>query len=244
MDSSVSPSPSSANQFTNQASLPCDECKTLRKKCCKSFPSCSRCLRRNVLCIYRTSALAEIALSANNSAALSLLDNSMATESTQSIQMRQMAERLAAAEAALSAAQKEISELKAPAPTHSPSPAIELTTTSALTIEDPDCMPSIGDWVLVHGYLTRKLFHIPILDSRRFINNFFNEPPALRLIMCSIAAHNHSPKLPHSIVMNYYQRARRVINRTELKTSLPNLQALFLHSEFLLGEFVINCFNP
>ncbi|KAI9352601.1 hypothetical protein BDR26DRAFT_196118 [Obelidium mucronatum] len=103
------------------------------------------------------------------------------------------------------------------------------------TLEDPDLMPSIEDWLLVWRVSTQHGTVRPIhfsFDGEAFLKSFFFMPPVLRLTMCAVTAYYAG--LPEDSIFNYYQRAKKAFLRIEQsKPTYQTIQSLF--NIFLFG---------
>ncbi|ORY45676.1 hypothetical protein BCR33DRAFT_716322 [Rhizoclosmatium globosum] len=107
-------------------------------------------------------------------------------------------------------------------------------------------VPSTEDWGLAYRYLTRNGTTLPSnfnLDADSFIQHFFEQPAALWLSVCAIAALKvESPVIPENIAIGYFTRAREAvaIALTE-KPCVEIVQACSLLHEFafLKGQPVI-----
>ncbi|KAI9343998.1 hypothetical protein BDR26DRAFT_225004 [Obelidium mucronatum] len=98
------------------------------------------------------------------------------------------------------------------------------------SIQDPELIPTTNDWILVYSFFTANERSGQIrmsIDVRNFINNFYHEPPALRLTLCAIAAHYSKSPLPESVSLSYYQRARKALFRAADHPSVKTAQAFY-----------------
>ncbi|KAI8828195.1 hypothetical protein BJ741DRAFT_627014 [Chytriomyces cf. hyalinus JEL632] len=237
---------SGVSDSTQLSSHPCNDCKSLRKKCDRTLPSCSRCIKRRYPCVYRT--LAAVSSPVPNSSALartfspisSATHSPSATAHTDSHlahQVKVLSDRLTAMEnkfgVLLDAQQLHASQ-------ETPSPAQVFEQVFGQQLEDPDLLPSMGDWVIVYQYLrdeeTAESSAYLFIEKQSFLSTFFSQPPALRLTFCAIASHLQEPLLPPKVTQEFYRRAQKAIQRCFHKPDFKTLQALLLLSSFALSN--------
>ncbi|KAJ3137642.1 hypothetical protein HK100_000554 [Physocladia obscura] len=142
--------------------------------------------------------------------------------------MQAMSNRLQKVEAELSQANETLVRLKK-------NSSNEIIVSQQSTIEDPDMMPSIGDWVVVFQYFRQPNLLGQLLNLRLLLEHFFTENQSLRLIVCALTAYLQTPSLPAKVCVAYYSRARKSINRHGNIVSLKHVQVFMLHSLFLLA---------
>ncbi|KAI9333113.1 hypothetical protein BDR26DRAFT_937640 [Obelidium mucronatum] len=98
---------------------------------------------------------------------------------------------------------------------------------SSWVIEDPDLMPTLEDWLLVQKQ-SRIFF---AYDGDEFLNGFFTQPAAWRLIHCATNA--YMKKLPEDIQLSYFKRAHKaVIHSMNETASYKSVQTLYFLSTF------------
>ncbi|ORY44869.1 hypothetical protein BCR33DRAFT_784924 [Rhizoclosmatium globosum] len=103
------------------------------------------------------------------------------------------------------------------------------------TVEDPDLMPTVFDWQLVHNDLTKNGTALPIsfsLDGDSFLRTFFSQPAALRLTRCAMAAYTAIPPLAETVALSYYKRARKAVLQAIDKPTLQNVMAFYFINLF------------
>ncbi|KAI9324987.1 hypothetical protein BDR26DRAFT_880215 [Obelidium mucronatum] len=79
-------------------------------------------------------------------------------------------------------------------------------------LEDPDLMPTFDDWLLVQRVNTSNGTRRPLCfsyDGAQFLDSFFHQPAAWRLIHCATCAYESG--LPEDIQLSYFRRARKAV---------------------------------
>ncbi|KAJ3231992.1 Tetratricopeptide repeat protein 14 [Chytriomyces hyalinus] len=115
------------------------------------------------------------------------------------------------------------------------SPQLDLETPISignLSVEDPDMMPTMQDWVIVYNYLRsggQSLW--AMIDPVKFLQSFLSEPPFLRYAVCAVAAHQRLPKVSSRVSLAYFNRAKQAVKRRS-DVSIKMIQALFCLSSF------------
>ncbi|KAI8832115.1 hypothetical protein BJ741DRAFT_615374 [Chytriomyces cf. hyalinus JEL632] len=101
-----------------------------------------------------------------------------------------------------------------------------------LSVEDPDMMPTMQDWVVVYNYLRsggQSLW--AMIDPVKFLQSFLSEPPFLRYAVCAVAAHQRLPKVSGRVSLAYFNRAKQAVKKRS-DVSIKMIQALFCLSSF------------
>ncbi|KAJ3227047.1 hypothetical protein HDU78_010112 [Chytriomyces hyalinus] len=90
---------------------------------------------------------------------------------------------------------------------------------------DPDLAPSYKDYALL---VAHPAANGGFIDWDAFMENFFLEPPPLRLVFCAHSAQMYQSDLNLSEmeVLGYYRRARKAVQQNLDKPSLRMVQAL------------------
>ncbi|KAI9325231.1 hypothetical protein BDR26DRAFT_925249 [Obelidium mucronatum] len=187
--------------------LPCLRCRSQRKRCTLERPSCGRCAKSSHPCKYP---------STKTGLPVMIMPAAPYLSPSYSPPRASLLDRLAASpllfEDSISAS--------------SPTP----------TIEDPDMMPSLDDWLLLHSYIYRDGKAVPdhYANFRKLVDNFFTSHPAIRLTMCAMAAVHKRDKglLTERICMSYYNRARKGVLRSLDKPCLSTVQAFYFINSF------------
>ncbi|ORY44950.1 hypothetical protein BCR33DRAFT_850428 [Rhizoclosmatium globosum] len=101
------------------------------------------------------------------------------------------------------------------------------------TIEDPDLMPTMNDYLLVYRWLTnegRKPPNVQNMDADYFLGTFFTQSALSRLSACALAVDFLDTSDATSF--EYYRRARKAVIRESGVTSFENVQAMFRLYQF------------
>ncbi|ORY49425.1 hypothetical protein BCR33DRAFT_582630 [Rhizoclosmatium globosum] len=106
----------------------------------------------------------------------------------------------------------------------------ESSLTLSTPLEDTDLFPTVEDQFMVINFFNSSLPNVAyltmnILDKESIISSFFSTAPALRLVVCAIAAYYANPPLPDMICHTYYQRARKAIMLAADTASISTIQA-------------------
>ncbi|KAJ3288257.1 hypothetical protein HDU79_004983 [Rhizoclosmatium sp. JEL0117] len=101
------------------------------------------------------------------------------------------------------------------------------------TIEDPDLMPTINDYLLVYRWLTnegRKPPNVQNMDADYFLRTFFTQSALSRLSACALAV----DFLDTSDVTSfqYYRRARKAVIRESGVISFENVLSMYRLYQF------------
>ncbi|KAI8611338.1 hypothetical protein BC830DRAFT_662788 [Chytriomyces sp. MP71] len=202
--------PAKAKRRRNRMALVCAQCRALKAKCDQTKPACAACLRKGVPCEY--------------------------------VSRHTPKEEAAKARRPRGHTGSTLASLSQPSASRSPSAAspsvIAFNPNPALALVDADLMPTIQDWFLIFNYLAVDE-NLPLLVSiaaERILDNFFFESPALRLTLCTIAAHMQYPRLSARVCASYYSRAKKAILQSIPHPSVKTLKSLLLFSQFALGE--------
>ncbi|KAJ3070414.1 hypothetical protein HDU98_006578 [Podochytrium sp. JEL0797] len=92
-----------------------------------------------------------------------------------------------------------------------------MTSADCWVLEDPNFIPTIQDWTLIHGYLSfRGSTLLALLDSQKFLESFFFEPP----------------ELSESVGFAYFEQAKKAMQRSQTPASVKKVQALVYQSNF------------
>ncbi|KAI8618149.1 hypothetical protein BC830DRAFT_1110230 [Chytriomyces sp. MP71] len=192
----------------------CNRCREKRRRCDMGKPGCERCARMKVTCVY--SAIEKGTASPSKTLQASLHEPEKASEMSQFVRLVFPSPGAG----------------RAPPPTYLP-------TTSAL--EDPDMAATYTDYLLVHNFfLAADLRHASdspayyLIDRDCFMATFFSQPPALRLVLCTLAAYTSESALPKHLYVRYYTRAKKALTRVMQTPSLKTIQAIYLTSHFVL----------
>ncbi|KAI8845018.1 hypothetical protein BJ741DRAFT_586637 [Chytriomyces cf. hyalinus JEL632] len=100
-----------------------------------------------------------------------------------------------------------------------------------LSVEDPDMMPTMQDWVVVYNLRSGGQSLWAMIDPVKFLQSFLSEPPFLRYAVCAVAAHQRLPKVSSRVSLAYFNRAKQAVKRRS-EVSIKMIQALFCLSSF------------
>ncbi|KAJ3257495.1 hypothetical protein HDU77_002700 [Chytriomyces hyalinus] len=198
---------------------PCERCRKKRRKCDLRRPTCDRCLRTGQSCEWRGGH--SQSPPAPNSPTSNLINrpHGYAAQNGRTARVKDI--------------DGDVPKIEDSMP--------QFADDTPLLIEDPDLLPSFYDFALVLGFFAQAdvktandspAFYL--VDGDSFLATFFQQPAALRLTLCAIAAFNADPPLPKKVYLWYYDRAKKAVVRHLTKPSLEGVQTLFLISHFYM----------
>ncbi|KAI8609870.1 hypothetical protein BC830DRAFT_1173182 [Chytriomyces sp. MP71] len=192
-----------------QSGPACQRCKASKRRCDREHPVCGRCKQQGLAtCLY---AMPPTPASSNGSGG-GLLQG---LESSPS-----------------SSFDSDSPESEAVSFNNS---AVMQVFANSVAIEDPDLMPSIEDWKLLHSHFTQGTFSVlNYLIPKGFLETLFSQPPAIRLTWCAIASALNSPRLPKEVCERYFLRSQKAVTRCFNEITVESMQASTLISYFAL----------
>ncbi|KAJ3058737.1 hypothetical protein HDU99_006676, partial [Rhizoclosmatium hyalinum] len=97
-------------------------------------------------------------------------------------------------------------------------------------IQDPDLMPTWEDFECVHKYFTtdpRAPAQMAVMDAAGFMNTFFQQPPALRLVVTAMAAFCSGSAMTEESAYWFFKRARKAVILAADRPSVSTAKAFY-----------------
>ncbi|KAI8610132.1 hypothetical protein BC830DRAFT_1221832 [Chytriomyces sp. MP71] len=193
----------------------CERCRAKRRRCDMRKPGCVRCERINVACVYASTGVAE-ALCGDRQQPLDVLVRARLPHPQSTLDMLSNEAEHAMVARVMGAG-------------------------GSMAVEDPDLAATYTDYLLVNSFfLAADVWHtsdsaaLYLIDRERFMASFFSQPPALRLVLCTLAAYTTKDEaLPKHLYVTYYARAKKALARVIHTPSLKTLQAIYLTAHFV-----------
>ncbi|ORY49388.1 hypothetical protein BCR33DRAFT_781668 [Rhizoclosmatium globosum] len=207
----------------------CEQCRKSKKGCTKELGGCSGCRVKGLVCIYPPETLAALGIETSETSEtrrqrpITGAKQSQANVAEQWTPPSQAAEFNSGPLATL-VAPMIFDETYDDWLIHEDLERVRDRYDGQLSVRRSDLMPTWEDFECVHKYFTtdpRAPAQMAVMDAAGFMNTFFQQPPALRLVVTAMAAFCSGSAMTEESAYWFFKRARKAVILAADRPSVP-----------------------